>query len=147
MAFRTDRLDGELQPKGVLMVFMISKEMNHILNKLLQKYSSAQKLIRILGYVHKWRSKSLNPTVKNMLSVEILQLARMTWIKFAQQELVEDLEASVSKIGDESKIHGRYKRLAPFKDQEGIWRVGLRLREFTPFTRDHKPPAHQRIVG
>ena len=96
---RTDHLDVELQPKGVLMVYMTSEEMNQILNKLLQKCSSAQKLIRILVYVHKWRSKSLNPVVKNALSVEILHLARMTWIKFAQKELVEDLKGVLwSKI-------------------------------------------------
>ena len=35
--FRTDRLEGELQPKGVMMVFMISEEMCNVLETLLKK--------------------------------------------------------------------------------------------------------------
>ena len=42
---------------------------------------------------------------------------------------------------DGSKVHGIYKRLAVFKDEEDIWRVGLRMKEFTPFTYDQKAPV------
>ena len=50
------------------------------------------------------------------------------------------LEESV-KGEKKVKIHNPFKRLAPFKDAEGVWRVGWRVREFVPFTRDKKPPA------
>ena len=38
-------------------------------------------------------------------------------------------------------MHGRYKRLALFKDDLGIWHVGLRMKEYTPFTADKRTPA------
>ena len=58
-----------------------------------------------------------------------------------QQELVEELEKSIGSSKDGSKVTGKFKRLAPFKDCDEIWRVGSRMREFTPFTEDNKPPA------
>ena len=39
------------------------------------------------------------------------------------------------------KVHGHYKRLSVFKDDLGIYRIGVRLREYTPFTGDKKAPA------
>ena len=51
----------------------------------------------------------------------------------------EELKKSVSN-GSE-KVHGKYRRLAVFEDEKGIWRVGSRLKEFTPFTVDQKPPV------
>ena len=34
----------------------------------------------------------------------------------------------------------KIQKIAPFEDDEGIWRVGLRLRDYAPFTVDKKPP-------
>ena len=31
--------------------------------------------------------------------------------------------------------------MAPFRDEVGIWRVGLRIRDYAPFTEDKTPPA------
>ena len=62
------------------------------------------------------------------------------WIKFVQKSEEEELINS-SEETDHGMIQGKYKRLAIFKDEKEIWRVGLRLREHTPFTYNGKPPA------
>ena len=47
-------------------------------------------------------------------------------------------------------ISGRYRLLAPWKDEAGIWRVGGRSRDTVPFTSDGKPaillPEHSRYT-
>ena len=35
---------------------------------------------------------------------------------------------------------GRFRKLAPVKDKDGVWRVGSRLRNYVPFTEDAKMP-------
>ena len=140
--FRTDRLDGELKPKGVMMVFMVSDEMCDVLTKLLQKFSSPQKLFNVVAYVFKWKSMmEVKPCQTNVLSNADINKSRNTWIKLAQRDMEQDLLRSTKSQNDEAKIHGPFRRLSPFKDSLNIWRVGLRLQEFTPFTEDHKPPA------
>ena len=37
-------------------------------------------------------------------------------------------------------MDGPYKKLAPRKDDQGVWRVGSRLLNFVPFTEDKKMP-------
>jgi len=81
-----------------------------------------------------------NHRVVGMLLKEEISRARKIWIKFAQNDLQEELDRSI-KSDEKSKIHGRFKRLAPFKDHDEVWRVGSRVREYTPFTEDHLPPA------
>ena len=139
--FWTDKLDGELQPKGVMLVLAVLQNLGVTLGSLLEKFSSVEKLIRILAYVLKWRHVVLseaNLGETNILTTDMLKHSRLVWIKFAQSEIEEDLLLSIS---GEKKTQGKFKRLAPFKDTDDIWRVGIRLREFTPFTHDRKPPA------
>ena len=62
-------------------------------------------------------------------------------MKLVQQGLVAELKIRVQQETGKTEIIGKFKRLAPFKDELGIWRVGVRLREFTPFTIDNKPPV------
>ena len=37
------------------------------------------------------------------------------------------------------KVQGRYRLLAPYRDECGIWRVGGRSRDMIPYTADSKP--------
>ena len=36
---------------------------------------------------------------------------------------------------------GRFRRLAPLPDEDGLWRVGARVRHHVPFTLDAKMPV------
>ena len=69
-----------------------------------------------------------------------IKAAKRFLLKFVQQDVSQELENSTSNEASQ-KVHGRFKRLSPFKDDNGIWRVGLCLREYAPFTADGKPPA------
>ena len=97
-----------------------------------------------MSYCLKWlpdeRNVNLEVLSANVKSIALTEKSKMLCIKLAQMDVEEDLQLSVS-TGDGEKVQGRYKRLAPFQDDQKIWRVGLRLREYTPFTLDHKPPA------
>ena len=74
------------------------------------------------------------------LTKEDIDKARMFLIKLVQRGEISELEKSSSQNQD-MKTTGRYKRLAPFVDDWGVWRIGLRLRDYTPFTMDKKAPA------
>ena len=91
----------------------------------------------------KWKSLTdhdIERIVPGVITSEEVAQARDFWIKFEQSKEESELHKSVSQ-GDGEKVHGRYKRLALFKDKLGIWRVGLRMKEYTPFTADKRPPA------
>ena len=140
--FRTDKLEGEIQPKGVNLVLLTAETCN-VLDDLLRKHASSAKLFRILGYAYKYIGLVRNTDVRVpgiLLKEEILK-SKITWIHHAQRELDHDLNQSIEEIKGKSKVLGRYRRLAPFKDVDGVWRVGARVGEFTPFTEDNKPPA------
>ena len=61
------------------------------------------------------------------------------WVKFVQYPSKKDLEDSVAVAGVKKKIHGPFKKMSSYQDERGVWRVGSRMREFTPFTQDNKP--------
>ena len=140
--FRTDRLDGEIQAKNVHMVLLSSEALNKI-GELLQNSSSVRKLTNTVAYMYKWTSlmrKTEEREATGIITIEEVNQARTFWIKFVQLDEAEELYKSVAR-DDSGKVHGRYRRLSVFVDEEGIWRVGARMREFTPFTFDRKPPA------
>ena len=56
-------------------------------------------------------------------------------VKYVQKELVVELS-----LAAEQGV-GRFRKLAPVCDGEGVWRVGSRLKNFVPFTSDNKMPA------
>ena len=77
--FRTDRLDGELLPKGAHYVFAVTEDIGGVLESLLTRFSSVQKLFRVTAYIYKWRT-SIAPgdrsVCTNVLTVEMLHQSR-----------------------------------------------------------------------
>ena len=140
--FKTEKLEGEIAPK-VHVAVLITMESNDVFLKLLDRVSSTKKLFRIVAYVRRWipaGSSEVGSMVSNGQSATGLENARKTCIRLAQREVELDMQQSVSSL-DGGKVHGKYRRLSPFLDEDGMWRVGLRMREFTPFTWDNKPAA------
>ena len=93
---------------------------------------------------------------KQTLTIEEMASAKMFWVKWIQKEIASELEDSAAKrkgvqdeciseslaidnSRDKKARTGKFKRLAPWKDQGGVWRVGGRNRLTTPFTDDGKP--------
>ena len=62
--------------------------------------------------------------------------ARSGWIKISKQPIRNDLLYFV--VGGGVKGQGKFKCLSLFEDEDRIWRVSSRMRDFTPFTLDNK---------
>ena len=136
--FKKETLEGEIKPKGVHLVFVSSDTMGNTFYELLSRTNDVKKLFRIVEFLFKWKGLQQSEEY----SGNVHEKARNFWIKFSQQEIYSELEKSVViEAENKEKVHGKYKRLAPFLGQDGIWRVGSRMREFVPFTRDHQAPA------
>ena len=67
------------------------------------------------------------------LTAEEVQRGKLLLLRHAQKEMLPELELAESG-------KGRYRRLAPVLDEEGLWRVGSRIRHHVPFTFDNKLP-------
>ena len=102
-----------------------------------------QLVLNVVSYMFKWKrliSGSDDSQVPGSKTVADVKCAQAFLVKFVQQQALEDLQNSVDML-DGCRVHGRYRRLAPYVDSDGIWRIGLRMKEYTPFTRDSKPPV------
>ena len=98
-------------------------------------------MFHIVAYILKWRSGNQKQyQVSGVLTAEDIGKAKKFWIKFVQQEVHAEMENSVSP-SEGGKIHGKFRRLSPYLDKENLWRIGIRLREFVPFTEAKKPPV------
>ena len=53
----------------------------------------------------------------------------------------KDLSQSIVDIKGKPVVDGRFRRLAPFRDTDNVWRVETRITDFVPFTDDNRPPA------
>ena len=141
--FKTERLEGEIMPKNVHVVLLVSEQMQDVLSKLLENSSHVRKLFRVMAYTYKWinlKDRSVARASPGCITVEEISRAKELWLKFVQNDVREELIKSV-KHDTHGKVHGQYRRLSVFEDDKGIWRVGLRLREYAPFTLDKQPPA------
>ena len=139
--FKTGSLEGEVQLK----VHLASVEEEFVqIHQLLDRVSSYRKAIGAVAYIVKWTSvlaarKDPNRVPGTKSALEVKQ-AKLILFRVAQQEALHDLEESVAQAEDK-KVHGKYRKLAPFIDEDGIWRIGLRMRLYTPFTLDNMPPV------
>ena len=130
-------------PKGAYYAFLVSNDVARYLNTLLDNSSSVQKVYNVVAHLFKWRNLldlTIPRAVPGQITAAEVNLAKEFWIKFVQSTVEKEIVNSVKhEVG--GKVHGRYRRLSLFKDDKGIWRVGLRLREYAPFTYDKRPPA------
>ena len=156
-SFRTDRLEGELVAKEVHLV--MPADIVSRLDKMLSNCSKASVLQgSVVNMFRIWTAakqvgggkkllERLKVDLKTAKTVQEFQQSKNFLNKFVQLPMKEDLEKSVSRhpLDEDEKIpvkvRGPYKRLSPFEDEEGVWRVGIRMKEFTPFTEDKKPPV------
>ena len=104
--FKKERLEGELQAKGVHVVMVVSGDMVESMSTLLEKVSSSRKLFRVTGLLYKW-VKSGKSSVQD--SNWLANQSKSFWIKFVQREINADLEASISTESGE-KVHGKFRR-------------------------------------
>ena len=123
------------------LAFQVSIEQMGVFDALLKNSGKLSKVVNSTAYLFKW--KSIRGEGKGTaLSLEDKKKAKRFWYKYVQSSCELDLEASaVRKVDGKERVAGRYRRLSPYKDEDGIWRVGVRLQEYAPFTEDKKPPV------
>ncbi|XP_050315538.1 uncharacterized protein LOC126750080 [Anthonomus grandis grandis] len=100
---------------------------------LLYKYSSLQKILRVLGYCYRWvktfrRTKNKEPHVIGKFCENDLQEALMCLVKQVQEEVFSEV---ISNLRKGNPISKGLRQLNPFLDEHGFLRVGGRLTNST----------------
>ena len=133
-SYRTDKLEGEIENRlHATCSFVEVSVSTNIVNRLLVRGSSWKKVVRVLAWII-CICQPRDRRISGPLTCEEVRKSKKMIVKEAQREVEAELEmAAISGTG-------RFRKLAPVKDQEGIWRVGSRLRNFAPFTKDANMP-------
>ena len=131
VTYKKEGLEGELKlPKSVYSVTVDVLE--DILNRLVERYSSWTKIVRVFARIQRVSNKIPSKHVE--LNAGELQDSRTYLIKFSQKKMIPELKDAAENG------QGRYRKLAPVADEKGVWRVGSRLRNYVPFTFNGKLP-------
>lgn len=158
-SFSKAALEGEVVHVAVSKVTLNTGNLS--LDKFLARCSTLPKLLRVSARIlrvgsaadeiGKGRSavRGVRPSFtlcKAIPTAGELWYARQYWIRRAQEVILSDLQKSVAressgKDPNKQVVTGKFKRLAPFCDEQGIWRVGSRMQSHVPFTKSNKPPA------
>lgn len=112
--------------KQVYVVFQQDGDDN-LINQLIQKHSSLKKIVRILAWVRRFTCKKEEREKKSYLTVQEKEKAKQSIIKQIQQS---EFKSEISSLKAEQKLDSKSKILSlnPFLDEQGILRVGGRLR-------------------
>lgn len=134
-SYKKDNFEGQLQvPRSVK---CLHAQVNHsdFLGRLVHRSSSWTKSIRVLAwilrFVDSWYFYLATP---KPLDAGELSRAKTILVKYAQKGLVSELQNAVNTG------KGKFRKLAPLVDEDGVWRVGSRMR-VVPFTLDAQLPA------
>ena len=126
-SYCTDKLEGEME-KPVFCGY-IHTTFPDIIGRLIDRSSRWIRMIRVMAWIVRFGSSLKAP----LESVEFNHV-KLIIVKYAQQEIYSELSEAADKGT------GRYRKLAPVLDAEGVWRVGSRMRSKVPFIVDSKMP-------
>ena len=130
-SYKKDGLEGEVKVPNA--VYSVMKDILwNFIHCLLERYSSWNKIVHIFARV--LRLSKRTPSEHIELDAEEMKQARTCLIKFSQKEMETELKDAAENG------QGRYRKLAPTVDVDGVWRVGSRLKNYVPFTFDGKLP-------
>ena len=127
LTYRTDRLEGEINIHKQCHTAVVNVASPDFLGRIVRRFSSWKKMCRVLAWILRLGCPS------GPLEAEEIRRAKQLLIKYAQRDIASELH--LSKAGK-----GRFRRLAPTLDCDGLWRVGNRIRHHVPFTMDSKLP-------
>ena len=129
--YKTERLEGEVSLTKVKGAFAATC-FPDIVGRLVDRVGEWIRMVRVMSWI--LRVATSGGEKENFLSAVELGHAKTILIKHAQKNL--QVELSLASLGA-----GRFRKLAPICDEEGVWRVGSRLKNFVPFTMDQKMPV------
>ena len=128
LTYRTDRLEGELVVSKQCHVAVVNADHPDLLGRIVNRISSWKKMCRVLAWILRLGAPS------GPLTAAEVRRAKQLLLLYAQREMTAEL-----KLAESGK--GRFRRLAPKLDDDGLWRVGSRVRQHVPFTYDSKLPV------
>ena len=143
-SFRTDKLEGEIEGrKHAVCSHVVSSTYPDIVGILSTQGSSWPRIVRVMAWLLRLGIPlARRPT--GPLNSDEINNASLFIVKEVQKEIEPDLTKATT-VGK-----GKFRRLAPVKDEKGVWRVGSRLRNLVPFTLDAKMPkilpTHNRVT-
>ena len=116
LTYRTDSLEGEHVIGKHCHMAVVNVAHPDLLGRISHMFSSWKKMCRILGWILRLGVPGgpLTAIAKEVRRGKLL-------IQYVQKEMVSEL-----KLAECGK--GRFRRLAPVVDGEGLWRVGARVR-------------------
>ena len=103
--------------------------MEGYMRRIVIRCSSWMKMVRVLSW---WSRVLVKEVPAEVLVASELAHSKM---KYAQKDIADQL-SDASTNGK-----GPYRKLAPSIDEQGVWRVGSRMKNFVPFTVDSKMPV------
>ena len=132
LTYKKNNLEGEMKVPRHIKCFLVHVQHDDFLGRVVNRSSTWSKAVRVLAwilrYVHCLFVRRMGP-----LSADELAQAKTSLIKYSQRQMLPDLlKAAVGK--------GKFRKLCPKIDGEGVWRVGSRMR-VVPFTLDAQLPA------
>ena len=130
--YKTEHLEDEVTIGKKLNVFFQSCSVD-VIRQLIDRSSVWSLIVRVLCWILRLATSGGDKSC--ILSSAELLKAKTTVIKHAQKDMAVELLLAKDKGA------GRYRKLAPSCDDDGVWRVGSRLRNFVPFTSDNKMPV------
>ncbi|XP_029664371.1 uncharacterized protein LOC115236213 [Formica exsecta] len=104
--------------------------------EMLKRYSALHRLLRVTAWCRRWLRRPLerlapdvrtNPAVQRVFRAAEVEEARLSWIRVIQ---AENFKAELAAIENGKPLPTRSKltRLTPFRDPQGILRVGGRIK-------------------
>ena len=125
-------LEGELKVPRSVKCFQVQVHHDDFLGRLVNRTSSWTRAVRMLAWILRFVDTHFVRRVGALTADEVAR-SRAMLIKFAQRQLIGQLEHA-------EKGKGRFAKLCPVVDEDGVWRVGSRMR-VVPFTLDAKLPV------
>ena len=105
------------------MTLLVTEAAEDMFLGLLERVSSVKKLYGVVAYLRRWlhwaKRRSTGEPALGALTSEELSISKKTCVKLAQCSVDLVLQASSSQ-GPGVKVHGKFRRLAPYEDNEGI---------------------------
>ena len=134
LSYRTDKLDGEIGNKKQAVCSYVGVTFANFISHIFVCISSWIRIVRVFAWILRLSfPKCTRPS--GVLSCDELKNSKKLLTVEVQKEIADELELA-SESGK-----GRFRKLAPAKDDIGIWRVGNRIRSFVPFTEDSNIPV------
>ncbi|XP_049877550.1 uncharacterized protein LOC126374847 [Pectinophora gossypiella] len=118
--------EDEKQAQQVNVVTQGTASQENLVNELINKYSSYNKVVRVLSWVRRFSTKKQDRQHTTWLTLSEIREATSILVKQVQEQIFHD---EIGNLKDKKVISGKSKLLSlnPFLDDHGILRVGGRL--------------------